>query len=320
MTTVLLGFAAGELSEVQLSQIREVMPDARLVITNELAEIEPELEHIEIAAGFFPASLIARALKLRWYQQWYAGADWLLRHPEVARLDFVLTNVSGIHAIPISEHVFAMLLALGRRLNVGCCAQERREWHRPEREELFELANKTMLIIGVGAVGERIARIAHAMDMRVLGIRRHPEQTIPEVERMEGPEALHALLPEADVIVLVLPMTPETKGMLGSEELALCKPTAYVVNVGRGGTIDEESLLCALQEGRIAGAGLDVFAEEPLPEDSPFWGMEQVIITAHYAGSMPHYNQRAFAVFLDNLRRYRAGQPLRHIVDKQLGY
>ena len=108
--------------------------------------------------------------------------------------------------------------------------------------------------------------------------------------------------------------------MIGAEELALCKPSAVIVNVGRGGTLDEGSLVRALQEKRIAGAGLDVFVEEPLPADSPLWGMKNVIITAHYAGSMPDYNERALEVFLDNLRRYLAGQPLQHVVDKNLGY
>jgi len=131
---------------------------------------------------------------------------------------------------------------------------------------------------------------------------------------------LLGLLPEADFVVLTVPLTHETQGMIGERELRAMKPTAYLVNIGRGGTVQERALIRALQEGWIAGAGLDVFETEPLPEDSPLWDMDNVIITAHYAGATPHYNERAMAIFLDNLRRYRAGEPLRNVVDKRLGY
>ena len=137
---------------------------------------------------------------------------------------------------------------------------------------------------------------------------------------MIGPERLAEALPEADFVVLTVPLTPDTRHMIGERELRLMKPTALIVNIGRGGTIDEAALIRALAEGWIAGAGLDVFEKEPLPTDSPLWGMENVIITAHYAGATPHYNERALAIFLDNLRRYKAGEPLRNVVDKTLGY
>ena len=137
---------------------------------------------------------------------------------------------------------------------------------------------------------------------------------------MIGPERLAEALPEADFIVLTVPLTPDTRHMIGERELRLMKPTALIVNIGRGGTIDEAALIRALAEGWIAGAGLDVFEKEPLPPDSPLWRMENVIITAHYAGATPHYSERALAIFLDNLRRYKTGEPLRNVVDKTLGY
>jgi phosphoglycerate dehydrogenase-like enzyme len=137
---------------------------------------------------------------------------------------------------------------------------------------------------------------------------------------MVGPEQLLDLLPEADFVVLTVPLTHETGGMIGERELRAMKPTAYIVNIGRGGTIQESALVRALQEGWIAGAGLDVFEVEPLPADSPLWSMENVIITPHYAGATPAYNERALEILLDNLRRYRAGEPLRNVVDKMAGY
>nr|PZN29384.1 MAG: hypothetical protein DIU80_09430 [Chloroflexota bacterium] len=135
-----------------------------------------------------------------------------------------------------------------------------------------------------------------------------------------GPDRLRERLPHADVVVLTAPLTRETRGLIGEAELRAMRPSAYLINIGRGGTVDEPALVRALREGWIAGAALDVFAQEPLPEDSPLWEMEQVIITGHYAGMTPRYNERAMAILLDNLRRYRAGEELRNVVDKQAGY
>jgi phosphoglycerate dehydrogenase-like enzyme len=265
-------------------------------------------------------TLLARMPNLRWYQQWGAGADWLMRHPEIAGRDFVITNASGVHAIQISEHILALMLALARRLPQACRAQLRGEWQRQEHERLFELAGKTMVLIGVGAIGARTAALAAALDVRVIGVRRNAGEPIPGVARMVGPERLLEVLPLADFVVLTIPLTPETRHMIGERELRAMKPSAHIFNIGRGGTIDEAALIRALRAGWIAGAGLDVFEKEPLPADSPLWQMENVLITAHYAGATPHYNERAMTLFLDNLRRYRAGEPLRNVVDKQLGY
>jgi phosphoglycerate dehydrogenase-like enzyme len=177
-----------------------------------------------------------------------------------------------------------------------------------------------MLLIGVGAIGERTAAVASALGMRVLGIRRDAARGAPGVAAMYGLDRLLDLLPEADCVVLTVPLNRSTQGMIGERELRAMKPSAYLVNIGRGGTVQEDALVRALREGWIAGAGLDVFAEEPLPETSPLWELENVIVTAHYAGMTPHYDERALAIFLDNLRRYRAGEPLRNVVDKAAGY
>jgi len=185
---------------------------------------------------------------------------------------------------------------------------------------LFELAGKTMVLIGVGAIGARTAEVARALGMRVLGVRRHPQLTVPGIEAMYGPGQLLDVLPEADFCVITVPLTPETKGMIGEPELRAMKSTSYIVNIGRGATIQETVLVRALQEGWIAGAGLDVFETEPLPPDSPLWDMDNVIMTAHYAGLTPHYEERAMAIFVDNLKRYRNREPLRNVVDKKLAY
>jgi phosphoglycerate dehydrogenase-like enzyme len=235
-------------------------------------------------------------------------------------LDFVLTNASGVHAIQISEQILSYLLAFARRLPQAMRAQRRRAWQSPARSEVFELAGKTMLLIGVGAIGERTAAVASALGMRVLGLRRDPSHPAPHVEAMYGPEQLLEVLPQADFVVLTAPLSHATRGMIGERELRAMKSTAYLVNIGRGGTIQEDMLIQALREGWIAGAGLDVFVQEPLPQDSPLWDLDNVIVTAHYAGLTPRYDERAIAIFLDNLRRYQAGEPLRNVVDKVAGY
>lgn len=318
MSIILLGFKPNDLIEAQVAKVRAAAPDMGVLISRERDEIDKVLGEIEIIAGSFPHELLPQASKLRWYQQWGAGADWLLRHPEAAELNFALTNASGVHSIPISEHIVALLLAFARQLPQAVQAQARQEWRSPSG--IFELAGKTMLLVGVGKIGERTAVLAEALGVRVLGVRRNTNKAAQGIEAMFSLEELLGLLPQADFVVLTVPLTEETAGLIGEQELKAMRASAYLINIGRGGTIHEAALVRALQEGWIAGAGLDVFETEPLPEDSPLWRLDNVIITAHYSGSTPHYNDRALAIFLDNLKRYRQDQPLSNVVDKKVGY
>lgn len=320
MNTLLFGFSPEKFSDACRTQIREIVPNMELVVTRDRAEIERVLADIEIAVCGFPHDLITQAPQLRWFQLWSAGADWLIKRPEVAECAVVITTTSGIHAIPISEHIFAYLLALARSFQYAIRRQTQHQWKDAGQPPVFELTGKTMLIVGVGAIGLRTAEIARAFGMRVLGVRRNPSAPAPVVEAMFGPEQLCEALPQADVVVLTTPLTPETHHSIGEREFRAMKPTAYLVNIGRGATVDQAALIRALQENWIAGAGLDVFEPEPLPEDSPLWDMENVIITGHYAGHNPYYDDRAMEVFLTNLRRYVADQPLLNVVDKRLGY
>lgn len=294
-------------------------PTYDVLISRDREELEQKLGGIEIVAGSFPRDLFKDA-KIRWFQQWGAGADWLQRYPEVVKSDLTITNTSGIHPIQITEHVFAMLLAFARQLPKSYAAQQKSEWTKFTHGDLFELSEKTMLIVGLGAIGERTAKLAQAFGMRVIGMKRSVEKSAAYVDKMVGPDALHQVLPEADVIVLTIPLTDETKNFIAAEELELMKDNACLINIGRGGTIDEEALCEVLEQGKLSGVGLDVFEEEPLPETSPLWTQERVIITPHYAGLSPHYDERAFEIFLENLGRYVEGQELTHVVDKSLGY
>jgi phosphoglycerate dehydrogenase-like enzyme len=326
MSKILLGYEPANVPRGTLERVHKLAPHLEILVSEDRSAIEQALGDVEVAARRFPHDLILSAPKLRWLQQWGAGADWLLRYPQVRHKDFVLTNASGVHAVPIAEHILAFMLSFARQLHHAVRAQQQQEWDRPQRagfspqEPIFELCGRTLLLVGVGAIGQRIAQVASALGMRVLGIRRNPEQAVPGVEAMYGPEQLLSVLPEADFVVLTVPLTPETRGMIGEPALRAMKREAYLLNIGRGGTIREETLVRALQEGWIAGAGLDVFEREPLPSDSPLWQMRNVIVTPHYAGLTPRYEQRALAIFFDNLARYVAGGPLRNVVDKELVY
>jgi D-2-hydroxyacid dehydrogenase (NADP+) len=319
--TIVLGFGEDQLGQLDLPAIAAAAPGYELLVTQDRQQLEAKLSEIEIVFNSFPHDLIARTPNLRWIQQWGAGADWLMRHPEVVAAEQVtITNGSGIHPIPITEHIFGLLLAFGRQIHTQIRQQSRNEWRSMPGEALFELADKTLLLIGVGAIGAQTAQVATAFGMRVLGVRRDPTIAVDGVESMYGPDALLALLPQADFVVLTVPLTHETRHMISTQEFHAMQRSTYIVNIGRGGTIDEAALITALRAGQIAGAGLDVVEAEPLPADSPLWGMENVIITAHYAGATPRYYERITELFLDNLRRYLADEPLRNVVDKALGY
>lgn len=318
--SVLIALPPAAVSEAQRARINALLPGVSLVVSDDPDTIAGAIGTATIAAARVPFALVAQAPRLRWFQQWEAGIDWMARHRPFASPELVVTTASGIHAVPIAEHVFGVLLAFGRMLPISLRAQQRREWLDRERGRYFELAGETLLVVGMGAIGSRIAAIGSAFGMRVFGVRRGGGEAPPGVELVAGPERLPELLPLAKAVVLVLPATAATRGLIGEGELRLMRRDAYLLNVGRGATVDEDALVRALREGRIAGAGLDVFAEEPLPPTSPLWALENVIVTAHYAGSTPRYNERAMELFLHNLECLAAGRPLRNIADPARGY
>ncbi len=316
MPVILINLPPHGVTESDLAEIHEIMPDYDVRHTQDRDEISAVSADVEILAGWPVADLLVAGPKLRWYQQWSAGSDWLIRYPASVERPFVATSASGVHPIQISEHVFALMLAFVRKLPEVIRDQANHKWHAPAGETLNELYQRTLLVIGLGAIGERIARVGNALGMRVYGTRRSVVEAPPWVDGLYTPDRLPEVLPEADFVVLAAPLTKETHHMIGEAELAAMKRSAFIVNIGRGKLIDEGALIRALQEGRIAGAGLDVFETEPLPPDSPLWDLPNVIITPHYAGASPRYYERAMPIFLDNLRRYRDGRELRNLVDK----
>jgi D-2-hydroxyacid dehydrogenase (NADP+) len=300
------------------AQAREVSDRIELLTGEQLRERPERLAEVEVAYGL-GRDRLAGATGLRWLQTAGAGVNSLLT-PELRESELVVTNASGIHAEPIAEHMFGMLLVLTRRLATAREQQQARRWRGYDFNANVELlAGKTLGVLGVGAIGGQAAKIGRAFGMRVIGFRRSGEPH-PHVDRMYAPEERLEFFRESDVIMNSLPLTEKTRRAVSWEELAAMKPEAVLINTGRGATVHTAALTAALREGRIRAALLDVTDPEPLPGDHPLWTMENVFITPHYSGSHPGYTRRADRIFLENLRRYMAGEPLINVVDKREGY
>jgi phosphoglycerate dehydrogenase-like enzyme len=288
------------------------------------AALAPLQAEAEVLFSFrFPVEWLDTMPALRWVQLSSAGADHMIAQGLFTRRpDLVVTTASGIHAIPIGEHVIGMILAFARGFPTAMHNQREGRWVRyPTREA----HGQTLGLIGYGPISRRIAQIAHVLGMEVRVLRRsgatpqEGDDTEP-VARFYGPDALSDLLGASDYVVLAAPLTAETRGLIDAAALRAMRSTAVLINIGRGPLVVQPDLIAALEAGTIAGAGLDVTDPEPLPADSPLWHLPNVLITPHVAGSNPHYNARATALFCDNLRRYLAGTPLRNQVDPARGY
>ena len=301
--------------------------DADVLCLGRAEEFLQSLREAEIVCSYWmPNNWRELAPHLRWLQCSGAGVDGL-RPTGVLDSDsgVIVTTATGIHATTISEYVFGSMLMFNRSWPEMVRLQDRHIW--PSSGKWYhlsgrELADQALAIIGLGHIGRRIAQLGRAFGMRVLATRRSVSEgaTDPDVDQLYPMERLHGMLRESDYVVVAAPLTPETNHLIGEEELRVMRPHAYLVNVSRGRVIDEAALIHALQEQWIAGAGLDVTVEEPLPADSPLFSMSNVILTPHISGVSVHYDQRLTALFADNLKRYRAGQPLRNQYDPQRGY
>ncbi len=261
----------------------------------------------------FPAPLYARARRLKWLQVMGAGVDWALV-PELPP-HVQVTRAPGVFGPWMAEYVVAWCSWVTQRMKVYRDAQRQRRWDDhvlPDR-----LGGKTVTIVGLGDIGRDIARAARALGMRVLGVSRRG-RPVREATRMYPVAALARALREADFVVLLLPLTPETRGLIGADALSVMKSSAWLINIARGAIVNESALMEALEQRRIAGAVLDVFDREPLPPSHPLWKMDNVVVTPHISG--PSTADAIAPVFNDNLARYLAGRPLRHVVDRRQGY
>lgn len=284
----------------------------RLVEVRSIDELRAEAAdaHCVIASGLWRNDMLDTARNLVFVQSISAGVDQFDK-AKFREAGVRLASAQGVNARAVAEHAIALMLALTRQVNLARDAQHQKHWRgmngdSATREEV--VAGKTMLLVGLGGIGERVARLAKAFDMTVIATRRDASRTGSVADEVHPQTALHALLPRADVVVLTCPLTPETENLIDARALALMKPTAYLINVARGRVADEAALTAALVEKRIAGAGLDVFQSEPLPADSPLWGLPQVVVTPHTAGETRAYEEDLALLFVENLGRIERGE------------
>ena len=289
-------------------------------------EVLDAAKEAEIYFGFgLSEALFAGAPRLRWVHSASAGVGSVL-FPAMRASDVLLTNSAGVMADPIAEHIVGGVIFLLRSMDVAVEQQRRREWNKApfvtEAATVREVGECRVLVVGAGGIGSAVGRRFSALGARCTGVRRRPELGAPEgFERVVGPVAVDEALGEADVLVLCAPLTDGTRGLLDGRRMDCLPPGAIVVNVARGSLLDEEALVERVRTGRLRGAVLDVFRQEPLPAESPLWGLPQVLITPHVAAVSPRrFWERELALFLDNWSRYRSGVPLANLVDKDAGY
>ncbi|MGH9536069.1 MAG: D-2-hydroxyacid dehydrogenase [Terriglobales bacterium] len=306
------------------AELRLQFPALQFVVPASEAELLAVLPRARVLiAGPLPSGALAQATKLLWVHSPAAAVHHLLT-PEVVASPVRVTNGREIHGGPVAEHALAMMFAIARGLPEAVRAQARHHW---AQEDIWygplqpaELSGATAVLIGLGAIGGELARLLKAVGMTVLAVRAHPEQGAGAADEVHAPAALDGLLPQADYAILAVPVTAESRALLDARRLALLPPRACVVNVARGVLVDQDALAAALVAGRLRAAALDVFAQEPLPADSPLWDLPQVLIVPHLGSATAGMWPRQVELIAANLRRLAASQPLVAEVNKQRGY
>lgn len=306
------------------TRLRERFPGMRVVHLQDYSGIASELPDTDIFVGWsLRAKQLEAAQKLKWLHSTAAGVAQLM-YPELRSSGIAVTNASGVHTIPIAEHVLGLLLALAHRFPSAFRHQAARHWGQQEIWDEpvrpRELCGAMLLVVGLGAIGREVARLARGLGMRVVAVTRSGSAAPELAERVVPASELDALLPDADFLVLAAPETTETHHLINAARLAKMKPLAYLVNVARGSLVDESALTAALREHCIAGAALDVAGEEPLPESSPLWTLENCFISPHLSGASDSLWDRQAELLLDNLDRWFSGRELRNRVDLARGY
>jgi phosphoglycerate dehydrogenase-like enzyme len=323
-----------------LERIRAAAPGARIVTLSREGLTDEPVDDVEVLLRGWLSSdafdrLLARAPRLGWVHSASAGVERALT-PAARERGLVITNARGVFSRPIAEYVLMMILAVSRRLPGLLELQRERTWQPLEGVELRDV---TVGIVGLGSIGRAVGALATAFGCRVVAVRRRSEsgsgagsgaaaadaedsRSFGEVmlDRVGGPEQLPELLAESDFVVLAAPLTPETQNMMDARAFAAMKPGAWLINIARGGLVDERALMSAVRDGQIGGAILDTFRDEPLPPTSPFYDLPNIIVTPHTSWSSGRVLDRSVELFCDNLRRYAAGEPLLNVVDPSAGY
>jgi phosphoglycerate dehydrogenase-like enzyme len=331
MINVVTTLHGRNISQENQNKIRAVNPDvnlqdATLFLSEELngnlshaKELDNMLGEADVIfARVLPENVIKRAPKLKWIQMSYAGIETVLKDKDLVDSPVTLTNASGVQAEAISEFVLAMMLAFDKRLLKLVEQKNQKIW---KSMLMVGLASQTVGILGLGSIGKELARKAKALGMHVIAYDR-PRKSMRAryVDQLVAGEEIDLVFKQSDFVACCLPLAPKTTGIIGAKEFRLMKPTAVFINVSRGPVVQEDALIRALQEKWIAGAGLDVFEKEPLPQDSPLWEMPNVIISPHCCGRLDDNDDRVVEFFVMNLKRYLNGKHLLNIVDKKAGF
>ncbi|HEX9125759.1 MAG TPA: D-2-hydroxyacid dehydrogenase [Methylomirabilota bacterium] len=293
------------------------LPELSVVVAEDEGAVSRAIGQAEAAYGTMSREFLGEAARLRWIQAPQAAppAGWY--YPELVAHPAVVTNFREIYNDHIGAHIMAFVLAFARGLHQYLPQQLERQWRpAPLDTGVVHLPEATALVVGVGGIGAEAARLAAAFGMRVIGVDARRRDAPPGMAELHGAEALDSLLPRADFVILTVPHTPATEGFMHRARFQRMKRTAFFINIGRGMTTRLDDLAAALRAGELAGAGLDVFEQEPLPADHALWTMPGVLITPHTAGYGPYLDARRYDILLDNSRRFLAWQPLRNVVDK----
>jgi D-2-hydroxyacid dehydrogenase (NADP+) len=306
-----------KLAERHLTAIKNIVPLSNIITVEQEDAVNYMADcDILVAWGWMDIRpLLSSAPNLKWIHSLSAGVENMIT-PELQSAAAILTNSKGIHGIPVSEHVLALMLAFSRGLNYFVRHQIDKQWKRAHVDEIH---GKTIGIVGLGSIGREIAKKAKGLGMDVVAVKRQPTTEL-FVDKLFAPEALDEMLSVSDFVVAALPLLPDTKEYFKLEQFAAMKKSAYFINIARGGIVREADLITALKDGLIKGAGLDVFEHEPLSEDSPLWDMPNVILTPHLAALSPYYLDRAVKLFAENLGRFAKNDEMQNLIDKIKGY
>jgi len=313
-----------DIKDKYVESLYESFADIEIVKSEDMDVLQKEIKDADILAAMlmrkFDSELIELGNNLKWIQSWSAGVDRFLKEDlfeYIKKNNITLTSVRGIHRDSMAEQVLGYLISFSRRFPELFELQKNREW---ERLKVDYLKDKTLAVFGLGAVGKEVARKASVFKMNVIGIKRNTDVDIPYVNEIYSPKQKNEVLNKADYVVTTLPLTDQTRGYFGREEFAAMQSSACFINVARGEIVKQEQLVKALQNKSIAGAALDVFEEEPLPQDSPLYDLDNVILTPHISGLFPHYNREAVKVFKNNLRLFIEGEKLVNVIDPERQY
>ena len=307
--------------EAEIPALRQRFPDVDFRHAETRDAARRMIAEADVYLGSLDREMFLDAKRLKWIQSPSSGVNYYTAIPELVEGEVLLTSASGTHAVCVAESAIAMILAHTRGITESQEYRRSRQWaFRQIRPRLVELTGSTVGIVGLGNIGRAVARRLHAFEARIVAVDLSAERP-PYVEEVRPLDRLHDLLRESDYVVITVPFTEKTEGLIGDREIRQMKPTAMLVGISRGGIIDQDALLAALREGRLAAAALDVFNPEPLPEDSPLWDESRLIMTPHIAGGTQLERHAILEIFTENLSRFVAGDlPLRNQADKPRGF